>query len=124
MANGKVLAVGESADVMKHKGKGTQLIDLKSRTMIPGFVDAHGHVLMIGLQALSANMLPAPDGEVNDIAALQHVLKKWADDNPEIVTKVNLIIGFGYDDAQLKEQRHPTAEELDVISKGQRRKLS
>jgi len=116
VTNGKVLAVGSSEKLMKLKGEETRLIDLKGQTMISGFVDAHGHVLMIGLQALSANMLPAPDGEVNDIAALQHVLKTWADDNQELVKKVNLIVGFGYDDAQLKELRHPTVEDLDQVS--------
>jgi len=116
VANGKVHAVGSSDEVMRLKGEETRLIDLKGKTMIPGFVDAHGHVLMIGLQALSANMLPAPDGEVNDIAALQHVLKTWADDNQEVVKKLNLIVGFGYDDAQLKELRHPTSEDLDQVS--------
>jgi predicted amidohydrolase YtcJ len=29
----------------------------------------------------------------------------------------NLIVGFGYDDAQLKERRHPTRQELDAVSK-------
>jgi len=116
VTDGKVLAVGFSKEVMKFKGNKTHIIDLKGQTMIPGFVDAHGHVLMIGLQALSANMLPAPDGEVNDIAALRKVLRTWADDNQELVKKVNLIVGFGYDDAQLQELRHPTAEDLDQVS--------
>ena len=117
VASGKIAAVGSSNEVMKLKGKDTRIVDLSGQAMIPGFVDAHGHVLLIGLQALSANMLPAPDGEVNDIAALQRVLKDWADSNQEIVKKVNLIIGFGYDDAQLKELRHPTAEDLDQVSR-------
>jgi len=116
IADGKVLAVGSSQEIMKLKGKDTQVIDLKGQAMIPGFVDAHGHVLMIGLQALSANTLSAPDGEVNNISALQGVLKKWADNNKSLVKKVNLIIGFGYDNAQLKELRHPTAEDLDKVS--------
>ena len=117
VAGGKVLAVGSSQEVMKLQGNETQLNDLNSQTMIPGFVDAHGHVLMIGLQALSANMLPAPDGQVNDIEALQRTLKTWANANEGVVEKVNLIIGFGYDNAQLKELRHPTAEDLDQVSK-------
>lgn len=116
VAKGKVLAVGSSHMVMKLKGNSTQVIDLKDRAMIPGFVDAHGHVLMIGLQAVSANMLPMPDGEVNDISALQRVLKTWADKNEELAKKVNLILGFGYDDAQLNELRHPTAYDLDQVS--------
>ncbi|MCP4000536.1 MAG: amidohydrolase, partial [Gammaproteobacteria bacterium] len=74
VAGGKVLAVGSSQEIMKLQGNETQLYDLNNQTMIPGFVDAHGHVLMIGLQALSANMLPAPDGQVNDIKALQRTL--------------------------------------------------
>lgn len=116
VADGKVLAVGSAQEVMKLKSKDTQVIDLKDQAMIPGFVDAHGHVLMIGLQAMSANMLPAPDGEVNDIPALQGVLKTWAEKNEEIVKEVNLILGFGYDDAQLKELQHPTANDLDQVS--------
>ena len=60
VGEGKVLAVGSSDEIMKLKGKKTQTINLKGQAMIPGFVDAHGHVLVIGLQALSANMLPAP----------------------------------------------------------------
>lgn len=116
VAAGRVLAVGSNEQVGEHKGIKTEIIELKGQTMIPGFVDAHGHVLFIGMQALSANMLPAPDGEVNDIAALKRVLKLWADNNESTVDQVSLIIGFGYDDAQLKELRHPTSEDLDQVS--------
>jgi len=52
--------VGRKAEVMKRKGPTTQLIDLRAATMLPGFVDAHGHVMMGGLQALSANLLAPP----------------------------------------------------------------
>jgi len=72
---------------------------------------------MGGLQALSANMLSPPDGEVRDIASLQDVLRAWMAENAEIVDKVNLVIGFGYDDAQLAELRHPTREDLDAVSR-------
>jgi len=116
ISGGRIQAVGSAEEVMQLKGEETRVFDLDERALLPGFVDAHGHVLMIGAQAVSANMLPAPDGEVNDIATLQQVLKAWAAKNPQIVNKVNLIIGFGYDDAQLKELRHPTAEDLDQVS--------
>jgi predicted amidohydrolase YtcJ len=32
------------------------------------------------------------------------------------VDKVQLIVGFGYDNAQLKELRHPTRDDLDAVS--------
>ena len=114
--NGVILRVGDADDVMALRGPETEVIDLAGRTMIPGFVDAHGHVFMTGIQALSANVLPAPDGTVNDIPALQQVLRDFAEAQPERVAGAGLILGFGYDDAQLAEQRHPTRDELDAVS--------
>ena len=115
-AGGRILAVGRRSDVMKLRGPATQMVDLGGRTLVPGFVDAHGHVLMGGLQALSANLLAPPDGEVRDIASLQQTLRDWAQKNAAAVEKARLIIGFGYDQSQLKELRHPTKEELDAVS--------
>jgi predicted amidohydrolase YtcJ len=116
VAGGKILAVGKRRDVMKLKGPATQLVDLKGQTLVPGFVDAHGHVVTGGLQALSANLLAPPDGEVRDIASLQQTLRDWMKKNPAVVDQVKLIVGFGYDNSQLKELRHPTKEELDAVS--------
>ena len=117
VANGKILAVGRRSDVMKLKGPNTQLVDLKGQTLVPGFVDAHGHIVVGGLQALSANLLAPPDGKVQDIASLQQTLRDWVQKNAAAVEKTKVIIGFGYDNAQLKELRHPTKEELDAVSK-------
>ncbi len=56
----KILAVGAQADVLKTAGKNTQKIDLDGKTMLPGFVDSHGHAYLIGIQATTANLLPRP----------------------------------------------------------------
>jgi predicted amidohydrolase YtcJ len=69
-----------------------------------------------GLQALSANLLAPPDGKVTDIASLQQTLRDWAAANQPAVKAANLIVGFGYDNAQLKELRHPTRDDLDKVS--------
>jgi predicted amidohydrolase YtcJ len=113
---GKIVAVGSRADVMKLKGPTTQMIDLKGRTMVPGFIDPHGHVVVGGLQALSANLLAPPDGKVTDIPSLLQTLRDWVAANKAAVEKTRLIVGFGYDEASLKENRAPTREELDAIS--------
>lgn len=114
--DGRILAVGALADLVEHQGDATEIFDLDGRTMVPGFVDSHGHVVFGGLQALSANLLSPPDGEVTDIASLQATLSKWVEDNAEVVDQVNMIIGFGYDNAQLAELRHPTRQDLDAVS--------
>jgi hypothetical protein len=115
-AGGKIIAVGRKADVMKLKGTATQMIDLKGRALLPGFVDAHGHVVIGGLQALSANLLAPPDGEVKNVASLQQTMRAWMAANDAAVKKIDLAIGFGYDHTSLAELRHPTREELDAIS--------
>jgi hypothetical protein len=114
---GRILAVGTREEVLKSKGDATKIIDLTGKTMLPGFVDAHGHVFMGGIQALSANMLAPPDGEVKDIASLVQTLKNWTTANQKAVDRIQLIVGFGYDNAMLAELRHPTRADLDQVSK-------
>ncbi len=115
--DGRIVAVGKADDVLAVAGADALKIDLEGRTMLPGFVDSHGHAQMIGLQATTANLLPPPDGTGKDIASLQALLIDWSEHNRETVNKVGWIAGFGYDDAQLAEQRHPTRDDLDKVSK-------
>jgi predicted amidohydrolase YtcJ len=114
--DGRILAVGTLADLSRYQDPSTERFDLDGRALLPGFVDSHGHVVFGGLQALSANLLAPPDGEVTDIANLQQTLRDWAEDNSAAVEQAGVIIGFGYDNAQLAEVRHPTREELDAVS--------
>ncbi len=116
IADGLILAVGDLDTVMAYQGKDTEIVDLEGNAMLPGFVDSHGHAVMGGLQALSANLLAPPDGAVKDIASIQDTLRTWMSANKETVDKVQLIVGFGYDQSQLKELRHPTREDLDAVS--------
>jgi predicted amidohydrolase YtcJ len=74
---GHIVAVGKQADVMKLRGPSTQMIDLKGRALLPGFIDPHGHVLGGGMQALSANLLAPPDGKVKDIPGLLQSVREW-----------------------------------------------
>ena len=114
--DGQILAVGTVEEVSAFTGANTRRFDLEGRAMLPGFFDSHGHVVMGGLQALSANLLAPPDGTVTDIASLQSVLSQWMEDNAEAVARKQMVVGFGYDNAQLAELRHPTREDLDTVS--------
>lgn len=114
--DGRILAVGDRNDVLQHRGSTTDVVELGDRALLPGFVDAHGHAFMIGIQALSANLLPPPDGGVSNIADLQASLREWDESNRNREQPLGLVLGFGYDDAQLAEQRHPTRTDLDAVS--------
>lgn len=113
---GRIVKVGSKQEVLKLSKDRTRMVDLAGKTMLPGFIDAHGHAWMTGFQKLSANLLPAPDGEVTDIPSLVSTLNEWKSKNPAAISKVGWIIGFGYDDSQLAEGRHPTAADLDQVS--------
>ena len=88
--------------------------DLKGTTMLPGFIDGHVHFGGLGAQAVGANLLAGPDGEVDDIDALISTLQEWS--KGEYAQKGGWIFGMGYDNAVLKENRHPTKFDLDKVS--------
>lgn len=114
--DGKIQSVGALSEVEKlHKWRKTQMIDLAGKALIPGFFDAHSHLGQVGLQTISANLLPPPDGAVKSIAQMQEVLKNYLSTSPN-AKKFGVVIGFDYDDSQLAEKRSPTREELDAVS--------
>lgn len=48
IASGKILAVGEAADIQRLARDGARRIDLEGRAVVPGFIDAHGHLAGLG----------------------------------------------------------------------------
>jgi predicted amidohydrolase YtcJ len=114
--DGKILAVGTRTQIEAMKGPSTIVQDLAGKTLLPGFVDAHSHLSAVGLQTAAANLLPPPDGPNATIADLQKTARAWMTTS-NVPKKYGVVLGFGYDDSALKEQRNPTREELDAISK-------
>ncbi len=99
--------MGPESLVRDYCDRYTQVVDLKGHALLPGFFDAHGHLVLVGLQARSANLLPAPDGEGNAVTTLVRLLSRWAHAHPDLVARTGLILGFGYDDSQLAERSAP-----------------
>jgi predicted amidohydrolase YtcJ len=113
--NGLIVFVGGQARAKAEwQGPDTQWRDLQGGALLPGFIDAHGHVIGTGLQATIANLLADPDGEVTSIESLQEKLCAFA--RSEVGQRSEWILGFGYDDSTLAERRHPTRDDLDAVS--------
>ncbi|HSR39470.1 MAG TPA: amidohydrolase [Phnomibacter sp.] len=114
--DGKIAFVGSKDEAMKAAGEGHQMVDLKGKTLVPGFFDGHAHFFGFGAQAVTANLLASPDGTCDDIPSLVKALKDWT--ATADLSKTNgWIAGMGFDDAVLKENRFPTRHELDLVSK-------
>lgn len=111
---GQIIFTGTKADALAQFEDKAELVDLEGKTMLPGFIDGHGHVFNVGLQAASASLLPSPDGDGNSVEALQKILKNWISENQDFIKTTGWVIGFGYDDSQL--DRYPTKEDLDAVS--------
>ena len=64
--DGRIEFSGDSDKAMELAGEGHMMIDLGGKTLLPGFIDGHGHIYNTGLLGMAANVLPAPDGPGTD----------------------------------------------------------
>lgn len=116
--DGKIIYVGDLDGAQQWSSASTRQVDLLENVMVPGFVDAHGHVVGAGIQAASANLLPQPDGDGNSIAQLTDALRAWqtTPTGSEFIENTGWLVGFGFDDSQLEEKVFPTAQALGQVS--------
>ncbi len=105
--DGKVVATGSNAAVLKFKTAKTQLIDAGGRTVIPGLNDSHVHVIR---QGLNHNMELRWDGVTSLKRALE-MLKEQAARTPE--GEWVKVVG-GWNEYQFEEKRLPTLEEINA----------
>ena len=106
-----ILAVGEQADVVQLAGPGTQTIDCQQMCLLPGFIDAHIHLLAT---ASSLQGLRCGPEEVSNIRELQVAIRERA----ASTSQDSWIRGFGYDELAFAERRHPTRWDLDQATPG------
>ena len=108
----RIEALGSNEDMMALVDDRTEVIDLAGRTLMPGFIDAHGHFPGSALNTVSVDLNSPPIGTMENMEDLLAALRARAAQLPagEWVT------GFGYDDTLLAEGRHPTREELDAVA--------
>jgi predicted amidohydrolase YtcJ len=113
VASGRILAVGSEAEVMACRGYGTELVDLAGRTLLPGFLDAHGHFAN-ALQVVNwANIQRPPAGPVTDIASLQQVLREHGARHP--LAAGDWLIAYDYDPDGLADGRPLDKADLDPL---------
>jgi predicted amidohydrolase YtcJ len=110
--DGKILAVGTRDEVAKAAGASAAQVDLAGKTLLPGFIDGHSHLLNYADSLVQANLNPPPIGGVTKIADIIEALRKLKADLK--AGPGDPLIGQGYDQDMLAERRHPTAADLDA----------
>ena len=114
VANGRILAVGALDDVVATRGPDTAMIHLGGKTLMPGFFDPHPHIVLQSVKFPTANLDPKPIGDAGSIADIQRILRDWIEEKH--LEPGQWVIGWGYDDTGIEEQRHPNRDDLDALS--------
>lgn len=109
--DGKIIFTGNEEDAMKAAGRGHVMVDLKGKTMVPGFIDSHSHFANAITIMGQANVSSPPVGGCTNIAGIVAELQKCKTENN--IKDGEWVIGWGYDESQLNEKRHPTKADLD-----------
>jgi len=107
--NGRILSVSTTEDVEKLIVAETRVIDLKGKTVTPGFVDCHHHHTTYGF---SKTILDLRYPGVKSIEDIKRLIRE------EVRRKAPgaWIVGHGWDEASLEEKRRPVREELDRVA--------
>ena len=112
--DGKIVFVGSRSDA-EAGGMldATTTVDLEGRTMLPGFIDGHGHFPSQGEDDLYKVFLGSePLGTMTSIADYVEALNSAC----ENARPGDGVLGSGYDDTLITDMRHPTWEDIEAMS--------
>lgn len=109
---GRIAYVGD-LNTAQSKYKNAAQVNLNSKTLLPGFIDPHSHFDMVSNTMGQVNLNPPPVGEIDSMDKLLQALKDYKKDNN--IADGEWIYGWGYDESQLKEGRHPTKADIDKV---------
>ena len=112
MSHGRLAGVGSNEDIEGLIGPDTKVLDVGGKTVLPGFIDAHIHVLSSGVKHVMS-----ADCDVPTLKQVQAGLKERADKAPV----GSWVQGFKFDDTKTdrtasNEGRHLYRDDLDAVT--------
>ena len=109
----RILAVGEEAVLRKRLAPGAKEFDLQGRTLMPAFIDPHGHFPDPGfIQLFRVDLASPPRGNCTDFTTALLRLRQKAAQTPN----GDWVMGVLFDNTAIAEERMPTRAELDSVS--------
>lgn len=110
----EIVAVGSRAEVEPLVGDETRVVTLGDRALVPGFIDAHGHLAMVMQMLDLLNASSPPVGPMTSVEDIVTALTQRIADRD--IPAGEFVMGYGYDDSLLAEGRHPNRDDLDRAS--------
>ena len=105
----KIVGVGPMEQAGQFKGPSSREMDCQGMTLLPGFYDAHLHILALAGSVTGVDCRPS---SVRSVPQLTEAIRLRARETPS----GEWIRAYGYDEFHLAEKRHPTRQELDSTS--------
>lgn len=109
--DGRIEAVGTDNAITSCAGTMTKKIDLKGRTLLPGFIDVHTHALSWA-KSIVRGEINAGYPAVHTIAEIRSAVLE----RTRGIAPGQWIRGAGWDDAKLDEHRYLTKDDLDSVA--------
>ena len=103
----KIVFIGSSAEVKQYEGKGTRVVDLKGKTVVPGLTDSHYHLAGVGEREMTLNL--------EGTTGLEDFLAK-VKARVERAKPGEWVTGRGWIETFWKPQAFPTRQDLDRIA--------
>ena len=114
VAGQNIVATGPAKEILKLKTSSTRVIELGDNALVPGFIDAHGHMTIVAKLTEMIDLASPPVGRVENINDIVALVKSKID--KQQLAPGTWVLGFGYDDSLLEEKRHPNRDDLDRAS--------
>lgn len=105
----RIVSVSTQPDPGAAVDAGVRRIDCAGKTIVPGFIDAHGHVFAHGERLLTLDVGPRAVSSIADIRQLIGARAASMSSNEWIRAR-------GYDEFHLLEKRHPDRRDLDAAA--------
>lgn len=102
---GKVVAVGDSVDLLRRHPKAERL-NGDGKTLLPGLIDVHGHIFNLGYYFSQVGL-----GGMTSLTQAQAAVATYAGANP----REQWILGRGWNESHWNLGRMPTAADLDTV---------
>lgn len=104
---------GKVEKLLQRKDKRPEKLDFrtdgKGRTLMPGFIDSHGHVMALGFQSMTLDL-----GKATSLVEALAMLKSYAEANPQR----RWIMGTGWNQEAWGMRRFPNAADIDAVLPG------
>jgi len=106
---GRILAAGSNEEIRRLAGPTTEIVDLKGRALLPAFIDAHMHLVSLGLKETGYLL------DLSEASSLDEALELVREAARERGGGA-WVLGRGWDESRWPERRYLTREDLDRVA--------